>query len=123
MDNSYILDYTDEQEIKDLLLYRKITKINDDTLLLDNGIELQIIPNIGCCGSGEYYLEELNEVDNTITNVWFTCEYVEEQFSTTAFKIFVLAENKKILLANIQGNDGNGYYGSGYTIQVKLTNK
>ena len=35
MDKSYFLDYQDEQEIKELLLYRKVSKINDDTLLLD----------------------------------------------------------------------------------------
>ena len=122
MDKSYFLDYQDEQEIKELLLYRKVSKINDDTLLLDNGVQLQILPNAGCCGcgSGYCYLDELNEVDNAITNVIFTFEGIGKDNHTNGklFKIFVLAESKKILLANINGQYGNGNYALGYSILV-----
>ena len=36
------------------------------------------------------------------------------------YKIFVYAENKKIKLLQCDGDDGNGYYGTGYHIEVKL---
>lgn len=37
----------DYEQIKELLMYRKIIKVNDDTLFLDNGVELKILPNEG----------------------------------------------------------------------------
>jgi hypothetical protein len=41
------LYYSDENAIKDLLLGRKIKKVSDNTLLLDNGMELQFTANAG----------------------------------------------------------------------------
>ena len=32
--------YDEEEKIKELLMYRKIVKVENDTLYLDNGIEL-----------------------------------------------------------------------------------
>ncbi len=102
-------------------IYRKIVKVENDTLYLDNGIELEIWPNEGCegCSSGWYYLTELNDCDNAITNVEFICENSEDSEYETSYKIFVFAENKTIKILQVDGSDGNGYYGSGYSIIVR----
>lgn len=46
-----------EKEIEELLLGHKIVVDKSDNLVLDNGVVLQINPNIGCggCESGNYY--------------------------------------------------------------------
>ena len=120
--SGYYLDYYEEDKIRSLLLYRKIIKVENDTLYLDNGIELEIWPNTGCggCYAGWYHLVELNECDNAITNVEFYCDAdTADSDDATSYKIFVYAENKKIKLLQVDGDDGNGYYGSGYSIIVK----
>ena len=120
--SKYEIDYLEEARIRKLLLYRKIVKVENDTLYLDNGIELEICPNEGCggCSSGWYYLTELNDCDNAITNVEFVCDNCgEDSEYETSYKIFVFAENKMIKILQVDGSDGNGYYGSGYSIIVK----
>lgn len=119
-----LLSYYDEEEIKKLLMYRKVVKVSDDTLRLDNGIELEIYPNEGCggCSSGWYDITDLNECDNIITNVEFECKRIgigkwSDEYS---YRIFVYAENKKIKMLQVDGDDGNGYYGTGYEINVKM---
>lgn len=122
-------DETDFKKIQKLLMGRKVEVVscNEDEgiLRLDNGIELIIVPNSGCggCSSGWYYLTELNGVDNAITNV----ELVEEETfdeewgeTETSYKIFVFCEDWKLKLLQVDGTDGNGYYGSGYDIWVKM---
>lgn len=101
-----------------MLLYHKIQKIDGATLLLDNGTKLQICPNQGCggCNNGWYDIDELNECDNAITDVKF--EAISENGYAYIYQIFVYAENKEIKLLEVSGNDGNGYYGSGYRINV-----
>lgn len=121
----YELSHCDEEKIKELLLYRKIVKVEDDKLYLDNGIELQILPNEGCggCNSGWYGIEELNSCDNAITNVEFECDKLNPNDNWSAeysYKIFVYAEDTKIKVVQVDGDDGNGYYGTGYSIKVKI---
>lgn len=120
-----IYEEYNEKEIRELLLYRKVIKVieEDDTLILDNGTELTFVGNEGCggCGSGWYSVVELNECDNAITNVEFVCdEDTEDDYDTTSYKIFVCAEDKRIKLAQVDGDDGNGWYGTGYTLYVKF---
>ena len=119
------LDECDEKEIKELLIGRKV-KVEGTNLILDNGIILEIEANEGCggCSSGWYSIKKLNEVDNAITNVEFVCngdvsgEY-EDYYYDTSYKIFVFCEDTRINLLQVDGSDGNGYYGTGYTITVK----
>lgn len=72
------LYFDEEKEIKELLMYRKIIKVDEDTLYLYNGVELQVLPNEGCggCSNGWYGIEELNGCDNAITNVEFECDRI-----------------------------------------------
>ncbi len=117
------LDECDEEEIKELLIGRKV-KVDEknDRLILDNGIILEIIANTGCggCYSGWYSITKLNEVDNAITNVEFVCDSeTESDDDDTSYKIFVFCEDTRINLLQVDGSDGNGYYGTGYEIIVK----
>lgn len=115
------LDECDEKEIRELLVGRKV-KVDGDNLILDNGIVLEVIANEGCggCSSGWYSITKLNEVDNAITNVEFDCDGdVANEYDDTSYKIFVFCEDTRIKLLQVDGSDGNGYYGTGYTIIVK----
>lgn len=113
------IEHYQENEIKELLMFRKIVKVEDDTLYLDNGVELEVLPNEGCggCVSGWYHIEELNGCDNAITNVEFECE--DLGYDEYSYKIFVFAEDTRIKIVQVDGDDGNGYYGTGYTIRVR----
>lgn len=120
----YIPNDGDEKNLKRLLIGHSITKINDSILELDNGIQLEFIGNEGCCcGAGRYDITELNECSNIITDVEFIDEEVNESdgwSSEHSYKIFVYFENEKIKLLQCDGDDGNGYYGTGYHINVKV---
>lgn len=110
-----------EKEIEELLLGHKVTVDDYDNLILDNGIMLQINPNIGCggCESGNYYLEHIASVNNAITNVEFVEEF-EDDCYYEHYKIFVIADGMTTELLDVYGTDGNGYYGTGYTIDVYI---
>lgn len=114
--------HTDEEQIRQLLLFHKITAVKEDTLYLDNDTELQILPNEGCggCSNGWYDLTELNGCDNIITNVEFECEQTDDYGECFSYKIYVFAENQKIKLVQVDGYDGNGYYGTGYDVRVRV---
>lgn len=115
------LYYCEEEKIKELLMYRKIVKVENDTLYLDNGIGLEVLPNEGCggCNSGWYSITELNKCDNVITNVEFECSDIDDEYDDTSYRIFVYAEDKRIKILQVDGTDGNGYYGTGYSIKVR----
>lgn len=110
-----------EKEIEELLLGHKVTVDDYDNLVLDNGVVLQINPNIGCggCESGNYYLEHIASVNNAITNVEFVEEF-EDDCYYEHYKIFVIVDGMTTELLDVYGTDGNGYYGTGYTIDVYL---
>ena len=119
-------DLNFEEQMKQLLLYRKIVKveeIDDQTALitLDNGTKINTVGNEGCggCGNGWYYLKELNECDNVITNVECVIEQSERYYEDEIYKIFVYAEDNKINLLSYEGGD-NGYYGTGYDVYVEF---
>lgn len=110
-----------EKEIEELLLGHKVTVDDYDNLVLDNGVVLQINPNIGCggCESGNYYLQHIASVNNAITNIEFVEEF-EDDCYYEHYKIFVIADGMTTELLDVYGTDGNGYYGTGYTIDVYL---
>lgn len=114
------LNECSEKEIKELLLGHRVVAENE-SLVLDNGVVLQIYPNIGCggCESGNYYLKHISSVNNAITNVEFVEEF-EDDCYYEHYKIFVIADGMTTELLDVYGTDGNGYYGTGYTIDVYL---
>lgn len=113
----------DKQEITDLLMGRKVTKVGDDRLLLDDGTALVLRGHEGgcACSAGDYDLTELNGVDNVITRVEFEDSPDGDDYASGEgfYKIFVYAANERINLATFEGSDGNGYYGTGYEIRVR----
>jgi hypothetical protein len=117
-------DQDEHDAIRGLLLGHKVEKIADDHLRLDDGTVLKVVPNEGgcSCSAGDYELTDLNDVDNIITAV----EFVQEDLSPDdkwsdaySYRLFVIAEDKKLKLLQVDGDDGNGYYGTGYTILVR----
>lgn len=130
-------DETNHDEIAALLVGHAVKKVADDHLLLDDGTVLRLIGHEGgcACTAGDYDLTELNGVDNLITSVEFedrpggdgfacaTCggSYCDEvgHDNEGRYRIFVFADNERINLATFEGSDGNGYYGTGYSILVR----
>lgn len=112
---------TDAAEIAALLIGHSVVKVSDDTLILDDGRRLTFVGHEGgcSCGSGDYELTELNGVDNIITEVTLAELAESDDLEGRGhYKIFVFADNQRINLATFEGYDGNGYYGTGYSIQV-----
>lgn len=107
------------EQLQEILVGHSIRKVTENTLELDNGQRLKIVPNEGCggCSSGWYDLTELNESPNVITRVE-TEEATSADGYGTSYRIYVYAENQQIKLAQVDGDDGNGYYGTGYEVVV-----
>lgn len=115
-----------EKTVKEMLMFRRIVEVErynnqDGVLTLDNGTQLIVEGNRGCggCGSGWYDLTELNGCDNAITNV--KCECGSDGYEDI-YNIFVYAEDKSINCVEYRGSD-NGYYGTGYDLYVKVSEK
>lgn len=110
----------DEQRITELLMGHSVAVAGPALLRLDDGTELEIIPNQGgcACSAGDYELTELNGIDNIITRVELTDNDPPDE-GDRSYKIFVYAGDQRVNLATIDGSDGNGYYGTGYEIRVR----
>ena len=116
------LNECNEKEIRNLLLGHKIVADEaHDTLILDNGVHLKINPNIGCggCESGNYDLQHIASVNNAITDVKFVEDW-DEDYHYQHYRIFVIADGMTTELLDVYGTDGNGWYGTGYEIDVYL---
>lgn len=132
------LNEEDRDEITNLLMGRKVTKVDGEHVLLDDGTLIKAIGHDGgcSCSSGCYDLAELNGVDNIITRVEYdyhpegdswddkptaaqTCEHGPSERHEGHYRVFVYAENQKINLMSFNGTDGNGYYGTGFEILVR----
>jgi hypothetical protein len=122
IEHDYGYDEDAATKIKDLLIGRRVAKVADNQIQLDDGRVLEFSGNEGCggCSSGWYELAALNDVDNVITSVEFEDAPADDgDDHDGTYKIFVFADNKRINLATFEGSDGNGYYGTGYSIRVK----
>ena len=126
--------YYQTDEIAALLMGRRIVDVSVDeqeyaewttsgTLTLDNGTVLEVEANQGgcACSAGDYWITSLSTCDNVITNVEVVAEDVSGDGwdESYAYKIFVYTAHDKIAAVEIDGSDGNGYYGTGYWIGVK----
>lgn len=121
MPRTEVLDENKVNAINALLIGRKVTKVADDQLLLDNGVRLRLVGNNGgcSCGAGDYKLTELNGLDNIITAaVVVSNPSGDGLYGFGTYRIFVYAENQQVNLATFVGDDGNGYYGTGFEIHV-----
>lgn len=135
------LDQDDETKIQELLLGRRIVSaeagcfpLPDDVwgdaatgkLTLDDGTVVYVAPNQGgcACDAGDYELEHLASVDNVITDVRLARENGDSWDDPTSYRIYVVADAVEINAVQVDGDDGNGYYGTGYELfVVKETGK
>jgi hypothetical protein len=112
-------DHDNAVEIAELFVGHKVVKIADNKLELDDGRILTFIGSADCCQ--RYDLTELNGCDNVITSVELLNDPGGDEYHKYdgEYRIFVYADNVKINLATFEGSDANGYYGTGYTIEVR----
>lgn len=128
----------DAEEISTLLIGRRIVAVEQGNfdrpdhgwstasgkLTLDNGTEVLVVPNEGgcACSAGDYSLTSLAACDNVITSVRLAVESDDDESwePNQSYRIYVVADAKEINVVQIDGNDGNGYYGTGYELIVKL---
>lgn len=87
---------------------------------LSDGRVFKVKPNIGgcCCGSGDYYVLSFAKTTNVITNVEFVGS--PESSVERTFRVFVLCDglpNKEELFV-VSGDDGNGWYGTGFWVEL-----
>ena len=102
--------YYDSDDLSPVLAGRYVTKVDGDTLTLDDGTVLEFEGNEGCCcGSGDYWLTELFQRGTPNARI---------MSDDTRYTLFVIVDDERLPLAEFEGNDGNGYYGSGFNITV-----
>jgi hypothetical protein len=120
---SDFIGHYQEDKIKSLFVGRKVVKAEGSELTLDDGTVLQVIPNDGgcSCGAGDYYLDNLNKFDNVITDVEIKAvpDSNDTWESSYTYQLFVYSGGISTSVADIKGDDGNGYYGTGFDIYVK----
>ncbi len=128
-----IISHDDERETEKLLLGRRIVSFEygkyrpingaygDATgkFTLDNGTEVYVHPNEGgcACSAGDYELDHLAKVDNIITSVRLDVERMYGE-DAKSYRIYVVADAVEINAVQVDGDDGNGYYGTGYDLTV-----
>jgi hypothetical protein len=92
-------------------------------LTLDDGTEILVVPHEGgcACSAGDYALTALATVDNVITSVRLAVEDADrDQWGEgdQSYRIYVVADAVEVNAVQIDGSDGNGYYGTGYQLIV-----
>lgn len=109
-----------------LLRGRYVTSIDDGTITLDDGTELYIDGNYGCggCESGWYWLEQVYKQGSR--NARIMSAYVaygeDDEEPSSVYTIFVMVDGNptQLPLATVRGDDGNGYYGTGFTLTATV---
>lgn len=102
----------------------KAVEVADDAILtLDNGTRIKVRANEGCggCSNGWYSVTHVAEVDNIITGVRCEVEPVGEASIYSeeyVYRVFVVTAAEEIEAVTVEGDDGNGYYGSGYSLTL-----
>lgn len=122
---SYKLEHCDQKEIESLLLGQQIVDVDlsRDSMTLSNGVKIDVLPNEGCggCSNGWYHVEDMNKCEAVITSVRFEEVEIEGECAY-AYRVFVLAADKEQIALSVEGDDGNGYYGTGYSLLVTVPN-
>lgn len=117
------IEHDDPVGLENLFVGRKVVSVDEsrERLTLDDGTVVRVIPNYGCggCTSGGYGLAYLNTCDNIITSVEVETFNDGDDYGTTVYTVFVYAENNVVNdIIAVSGSDGNGYYGTGFRLEV-----
>ena len=117
--------YYDDDDMSPVLAGRYVTKVDGDTLTLDDGTLLAFEGNERCgwCCSGNYGLTELFQRGTPTARIMsadVTTRLTDEddEYSDVIYTLFVIVDDERLPLAEFEGNDGNGYYGSGFHVTV-----
>lgn len=98
------------------------------TLTLDNNTTLTVEANEGCggCENGRYWLEETYKRGNSRARIMSAHVGYDEddEAALSVYTIFVMVDGNpsQLPLATVRGDDGNGYYGTGFTLTVRPAN-
>jgi hypothetical protein len=91
-------------------------------LVLDDGTTLYLTGHEGgcSCGAGDYDLTKVAAVDNIITSARVEALPGGDGYDRDSgtYRIFVFADAEEINVAEFAGSDGNGYYGTGFSLTV-----
>jgi len=113
------------EELRDLLLYRKIVKWYDDIIILDNGVEISIEETVReCCASAGGRFTNV-VLDAAITNVSdIICHSWSDEDTYGCSAKVTIWHNRNIICEAIgDANAGNGgYYYSIASFIVKIPN-
>lgn len=116
--------YYDDDDLSPILAGRYVVEAGDDAITLDDGTVLEFEGNEGCtCGSGTYDLTELFQRGTPTARIMsadVTTRLTDEddEYSDAIYTLFVIVDDERLPLAEFEGNDGNGYYGSGFHVTV-----
>lgn len=115
------IEYYEVEQMRDLLVGHRVERVNDDHLELDNGTMVKVVGNEGCggCAAGWYEVTSVSGVDNVITSVSVETEVLDKYGEGHTYRIFVFCGEERLNLATITGDDGNGYYGTGFHLLVR----
>lgn len=118
------VSFQNEDELKKLFVGTQVLHVHENIMTLSNGTVVKVLPNSGCwgCPSGNFYLtDRIKKVDTVITNV----KLVEKNKNDKkTFSLFVYTGGKKQkklkkkTLFDVTGSEGNGFYGTGFTLEV-----
>lgn len=112
-----------------LLRGRYVTSVEGSIITLDDGTELHIYGNEGCggCSSGWYWLEETFKQGTRKARIMsayvaYGEDRTEDEPARSVYTIFVMVDGNphQLPLATIRGDDGNGYYGTGFTLTATI---
>ena len=123
------IEHHESRELNALFVGRRVVAAEGDVLTLDDGTRVTVEPNEGCggCCSGWYELEHIATAENVITAVSVEDEDMTDDpdGDDARYRLFVYAAgvDVKTEIATVKGYDGNGYYGTGFSLVVKRDNK
>lgn len=109
-----------------LLRGRYVTSINDGIITLDDGTELYIHGNEGCgsCESGWYWLEETFKQGTRKARIMsaYVAYDEDDEDAPSIYTLFVMVDGNptQLPLATVRGDNGNGYYGTGFTLTATI---
>lgn len=109
-----------------LLRGRYVTSINDGIITLDDGTELYIHGNEGCggCESGWYWLENVYKQGSQRARIMsaYVAYGEDDEDAPSVYTLFVMVDGNptQLPLATVRGDNGNGYYGTGFTLTATV---